>query len=107
MSSETKITDAQLQSWKKRWGAIYQIDVPLDDEGEKVATAWFKKPGIDVISASARFMESDPVKGVNIIMESCWLGGDEVIREDDEARLSCMQSLGKLLTIRTSSIKKL
>lgn len=83
------------------------MEVPLDDDATQKAAAYFKKPGIDVISAAARFMESDPLKGATIIMESCWLGGDEVIKQNDEARLSCMQSLGKLITIRTSTIKKL
>ncbi|HSW64981.1 MAG TPA: hypothetical protein VLH56_16965 [Dissulfurispiraceae bacterium] len=101
------ITQAQLNQWKSRWGDVYLVEVPLDDEGEQKAAAYFKKPGIDAISASARFMESDPVKGANIILESCWLGGDQVIKDSDEARLSCMQSLGKLVTIRASTIKKL
>lgn len=101
------ISQAQLGQWKNRWGNVFLVEVPMDDEGNQKAAAYFKKPGIDVISAAARFMESDPLKGANVIFESCWLGGDEVIKEDDEARLSCMQSLGKLVTIRTSTIKKL
>lgn len=101
------VTEAQIKQWKARWGEVHLVEVPADDEGKTKLYGYFKKPSLDIISASARFAESDPIKSGTVLFENCWLGGDETLKENDEARLSCMKALGKLFKVREAIIKKL
>lgn len=101
------ITEAQIKQWKARWGEVHQVEVPVDDTGREKLTGYFKKPSLEIISASARFAESDPIKSGTVLFENCWLGGDEALKTNDEARVSCMKVLGKLFRVREATIKKL
>ena len=101
-----KATAAQIKQWKARHKEIFEIEVPLDDKGNK-ATAYFKKPDLTLIGAASKFSDSDPIKTGNILFEGCWVGGDETIKENDEARLSAMQTLGQLFKVRQATLKKL
>lgn len=100
------ILEQKIKQWKEKYGVVHQIDVPLEDESQ-VATAYFRKPDLQLISAAAKFSESDPIKSGNILFENCWLGGDELVKSDDEARLSAIQALGQIFKVRTAAIKKL
>jgi len=101
-----KITAAQIKEWKKRHGDVFQIDVTLDDEGNQ-ASAFFKKPDLKIVGLAAKFAEVDPVKSGNIMFESCWLGGNEIVKTNDEAKLSAIKELGTLFKVRQAQIKKL
>ncbi len=101
-----KELEAQIKRWKAKYGEVNQITVPIDDEGNTV-TAYFRKPDLNIIAAASKFAETDPIKSGLILFENCWLGGDETIKQDDEAKLSAIKSLGKLFKVRDAEIKKL
>lgn len=102
-----KATPAQIKKWKQDHGEVHQIDVPLDDEGKKIATGYFKKPNLEIMSAAAKYAESDPVKSGSVLFENCWLDGDQQLKNNDEAKLSAIAQLGQLFKVRAASIKKL
>jgi hypothetical protein len=99
-------TEAQIKQWKKEFKEIYAIEVIMDDEGTQ-AIAYFRKPTLDTITAADKFMKEDPLKGGDVLFENCWIGGEETIKGNDEARLSCMKHLGKLFQVKVSKLKKL
>lgn len=99
-------TPTQIKQWKAEHGEVHQVEIPLDDEGN-TAVAYFKKPTLDILSASAKYAETDPIKSGNIMFESCWLGGDERIKSSDEAKLGAIQVVAKLFKVRVATIKKL
>lgn len=101
-----EITQAQIKSWKKKWGEVFQIDVPTDDEGN-IAIGYFKKPNLETISAAEQFVESEPIKAGNIMFNNCWLGGDDQVKENDECRISAIKVIGSLFKVRTATLKKL
>lgn len=103
-----KVTAAQIKQWKSKYGDVYQIDTPLDDEKKEIATAYFRKPDLKVIGAAQKFAESEPLKAGQIMYTNCFLGGDkEIFEHNDEAKLSAIQQLGQLFKVRQSDIKKL
>ncbi len=102
-----KVTVTQINQWKKKWGDVFAVEVPLDDEGKKIATGYFKKPTLDTIKASSKYIESDPIKASEIVFLNCWLGGDEAIKENDEAKMSAMQKVSSLFKVRQAKLKKL
>lgn len=105
MELKDKSLEAQIKNWKEKYVSVHQIDVPLEDES--IVTAYFRKPDLRTLSAAAKFAESDPIKSGNILFENCWLGGDEIIKTNDEAKLSAIQALGTVFKVRTATIKKL
>lgn len=104
----TDITEVQINQWKKKWGEIFQIDVPLDDSSKaKLATGYFKKPTLDSIKASSKYLQSDPIKAGEVVFNECWLGGSSEIQENDEVKMSAMQKVSTLFKIRQATLKKL
>jgi hypothetical protein len=99
------ITDAQVKQWKSRWGEVTQITVKLDEGA--IATGYFKKPDLDTISAASRFMDSDQVRGGQIVFDNCWLGGDEIIKTNDEARFATILQVNRLFRILETEVKKM
>jgi hypothetical protein len=97
--------DLQIKEWKNRYGEVHLIEVPTDDV--EPLKGYFKKPNLDTLSASAKIADSDPVRAGMVMFENCWLGGDDAIKTNDEAKLSCIKALGTLIKIREASIKKL
>ncbi len=106
MEGKDKILLAKIEKWKSKYGGVYQIDVPLDDEDAK-ATAYFRKPNIQIMSVAQKYIKSDPIKSATTLFDNCWLGGDEEIKDSDEAKLSCCKQLGTIFKIREASLKKL
>lgn len=102
------MTDAKIKQWKSRWGDgnIHEVTVPIDEEGN-LAKCYVRKPDLATLSASAKFAETDPMRAGMILFENCWLEGDEIIKELDEAKLSVIKVLGGLMKVYEATIKKL
>ncbi|GIV42048.1 MAG: hypothetical protein KatS3mg034_1358 [Vicingaceae bacterium] len=100
-----EITEAQIKKWKAKYGDVYAITVNIEEDTK--ATAYFRKPDLQIISAAAKFADIDPIKSGNIMLENCWLAGDEIIKEDEEAKLGVIKKLGELFKIKEAEIKKL
>ena len=49
----------------------------------------------------------DPIKFNEVILKSCWLGGDEVIKTDDALFMGVSQVLAEVIQVREASIEKL
>lgn len=101
------VTEAMIENWKKQYGKVYEISVPLDDEKKAEATAYFRKPDLKTIGAAAKFAETDPIKSGLIMFDNCWLGGDERMKEDEECKVSAVQLVSSLFTVRVGTIKNL
>jgi len=99
------MTELQISEWKKKYTDIYEIII-VNDEGVEFKT-YFRKPDLKILSASAKFAESDPIKSGLVLFDNCWLGGDEAVKSSDELKMSCLQELGKLFKIYQATVKKL
>ncbi len=100
------VLEAKIKQWKLQYGEVHQVDVPLDDEGT-IGVAYFRKPDLNMISAASKFIKSDPIKSSTILFNSCWLEGDSIIKDNDEAKMSACQQIGSIFKVRTATIKKL
>lgn len=99
------VTEAQVKQWKSRWGDVTAITV-IGDEGARF-TGYFKKPDLQTISAASRFMESDPVRGGQVVFENCWLGGDPLMKTDDEVTFATLLQVNRLFRILETEVKKM
>ncbi len=93
-------TAEQIAKWKQKHGEIFEI-------GTAGKVCYLKKPGRKELSFASITGGEDPYKWNEAILESCWLGGDEEIKKDDELFLAASSKLTELVKIQESYIKKL
>lgn len=100
--SEKKITQSQIEDWKKKHGEIIQYTVE-DKE------AYFRKPTRQEMSYAAVSSNQmkDALKYTETLMRSCFLGGDTEILEKDEYFLGAAPVIDALTEVKAGEIKKL
>jgi hypothetical protein len=96
----TEVTQEQIAIWKKEYGDVHKITV----DGH---VAYLKKPDRKTLSFASSVGTSDPLKFNEILLNACWLGGDEAIKKDDSLFLSAGQVLGKLIEVKEAELVKL
>lgn len=67
--------------------------------------AYLKKPSRKVISMATAVGGKDPIRFGELILENCWLGGDECIKTNDDLFLAANAILGNLIKIKTATLK--
>lgn len=95
-----EITQAQIEQWKAQHGEVFKISV-----GKKVC--YLRKPSRKALSYAALSAQTDPLKYNEVILNDCWLAGDEEIKTDNGLFLSVSQKLPSLIEIKEAELEKL
>lgn len=95
-----EITPEQIAAWKQKHGNVYKIEV----EGR---VAFVKAPDRKTLSYAGSVGTKDPIKFNEIILNNCWLGGDEEIKTNDALFLGAGQVLGEIIKVAEATIVKL
>lgn len=85
---------------KAKHGEVYEINV----DGH---TAYLKKPDRKTLSYASSVGAKDPIKFNEILLNGCWVAGDERIKTDDSLFLSASQVLGTLVEVKEATLVKL
>ena len=93
------VGQAQIDKWKALYGEVYSIT----GEGK---ICYIKKPNRKVMEYAASF-QNNPIKMAETIFNSCFLGGSEDFKTDDELFLSAAPKLGALIKLKETEIAKL
>ena len=94
------ITNEQIQEWKKQYKDIFVISV----EDKKV---YLRTPDRKTLSYASTLATKDPLKFNEVILDNCWLGGDEEIKTNDELFLAVSSKLPDLIQIKEATLEKL
>ena len=121
-----------ISKWKELFGNIKVLEIPVkfitadgeefeeEDDAKDHASelvegkreiktesvkCWLKMPSRKVIDMATSVAGKAPLKFGAIILENCWLGGDERIKTDDELFMAANGILGDLIKIKTAKIK--
>ena len=94
------ITKEQIQEWKKQYKDIFVISV----EDKK---AYLRKPDRNTLSYASTLATKDPLKFNEVVLNNCWLGGDEEIKTDDALFLAASSKLPDLIQIKEATLEKL
>lgn len=94
------VTKQQIQEWKKQYGDVYVLNI----EGKK---AYLRTPDRQTLSYASTLATKDPLKFNEVVLNNCWLGGDEEIKTDDALFLSASSKLGELIQIKEATLEKL
>ena len=94
------ITKEQIQEWKNQYKDIFVISV----ENKKV---YLRTPDRKTLSYASTLATKDPLKFNEVILNNCWLGGDEEIKRNDELFLAVSSKLPDLIQIKEATLEKL
>ena len=94
------ITKEQIQEWKNQYKDIFVISV----EDKKV---YLRTPDRKTLSYASSLATKDPLKFNEVILNNCWLGGDEEIKTNDELFLAVSSKLPDLIQIKEATLEKL
>ena len=92
-------TAEQIADWKKKHGDIFKAVV--DD-----SVCYLKTPDRKIMSYVAT-IPNNPVRANEVLLQNCWLGGDESIKTDDEKFFGVSSKLNEIIEIKEAEITKL
>lgn len=95
-----EITKEQIENWKVQHGEVFKIVV-----GDKVC--YLKQPTRQILSFAAVAGQTDPLKYNEVILERCWLAGDEEIKTDTGLFLSVSTKISQLVEVKEAELVKL
>lgn len=92
-------TPEQIEAWKKQHGDVFLIEV----DG---SVCYLKKPDRKTMKYVAS-AGNDPIRGNEILLENCWLSGDERIKTEDSLFFGVSSQLAEIIDVKKADIKKL
>jgi hypothetical protein len=121
--SASNVTDELLEGWKKAYPrGVFKIGVNTDEVAgtepkpnkhgrlEEVTVyvqkvGYVRKPTRHEIGASMS-LQTDPLTQAEDLLNTCWLGGDEELLDDDDYFQGALMQFQELMAIKTGEIKK-
>jgi hypothetical protein len=104
------MTTEQRQEKAKALKAAHKTDsvfrIFTTDENGKEVSAWVRKPSFENMNAFSAIGQSQPIKAMQVLLNTIWLEGDEIIRTDIECFMSVMPQLHELVKVRHSDLEK-
>lgn len=95
-----KATEAEVNQWKAVHGEVFEVSV--DDH-----FGYLKKPDRKVLSYATTIGQTDPMKFNELILQNCWLGGSDELKNKDEYFFAVVAQMNVLIEIKEAQIKKL
>ena len=93
-------TKEQIAEWKNKHGQIFCIKV--DDK-----SCYLKKPSRKALGYASMAGKENPLKFNEVLLNDCWLAGDEEIKTNDDLFLSVSQKLGEIIEVKEAELVKL
>lgn len=93
-------TKEQINGWKKKYGNVYQLEV----DGK---SCYLRQPDRKIIAMARAMSEGDYISAQEIILDACWLEGDEEIKTNDTLFLNIASKLEGLIEEKESVLKKI
>lgn len=95
-----EFTKERIAELKAQHGEIFKITV----EGK---SCLLRKPTRKELSYASVAGKDNPLKFNEVILNACWLDGDEEIRTDDTLFLSVSAKIAELIEVKQAELEKL
>lgn len=92
-------TEKQIADWKKKHGEVYKVTV----DGK---SCYLHKPDRKTL-AYVSTAKDNPIRMSELMLNNCWIDGDEEIKTDDALFLGVIQQMGALISIKQAELVKL
>lgn len=89
------VNQEQIAQWKKEHGTVFRYTAMK--EGSEPKVGYFKKISPQTMDAYETMQKRSKLMADDVVIENCWLGGDEEIVKDDDYRMGLRDWLGLLL----------
>lgn len=100
-----KVSEQQIAEWKDKHGTISKITVFDKKAGNKVC--YLKNPSRQALGYASMAGKGNPLKFNEMILNDCWLGGDEEIKTNDTLFLSVSAKISELIDVKEAELEKL
>jgi len=97
-------TKEQIAEWKAKYGTISKITVKADG-GNKVC--YLRNPSRKALGYASMAGKDNPLKFNEVVLNDCWLAGDEEIRTNDTLFLSVSGKIAELIEVKEAELEKL
>lgn len=101
-----QLNEVEIDLLKKQHGEVYEIAVPVDDEGNEMTYAYIARPKRKILEAVFGIVNVNPIQAADIILKNCWLAGNELIKTDDDLFMAAAPLVLSIIKIRQGEIKK-
>jgi hypothetical protein len=95
-----QVSDDQIAMWKKQYRDIFSVMA-----GSKIC--YLKRPDRNTLKATNAIAEQDGMRGNEVLLEGCWLGGDLEMKTNDEYFLEVVPVLEDIADFGRAELKKL
>lgn len=92
--------EQKIEGWKRKYTAVFCYEV----DGKR---CYLRTPDRKALSAAAAIGKNDPLKYNEILLNNCWLEGDDAIRTEDKYFLGISGQLAEIVEIAEGNLKKL
>ncbi len=97
-------TKEQIAEWKAKYGEVAKITVK-DEAGDKVC--YLRHPSRKALGYASMAGKDNPLRFNEVILNDCWLAGDEEIRTNDTLFLSVSGKIAELIEVKEAELEKL
>lgn len=94
-----KATAEQIKDWKRKYMDIFEVKT-----GDSVC--YLKKPDRKTMSYVAS-LGNDPIRANEVLLENCWISGDDSIKTNDEKFYGISAKLNEIIQFKEAEITKL
>jgi hypothetical protein len=103
-----KLTEKELQDLKTKYGSIYTLTVPVNDDETEFATIYLRKMDRPCFSTVSKLVQKDALQGLENLIKTLWIGGDEAtkITENFDALRAAEQPCLEILMAKQGTLKK-
>lgn len=98
-------TKEQIAEWKAKFGTVNKITVKDAISGDKVC--YLRNPSRKALGYASQAGKDNPMKFNEVILNECWLAGDEEIRTNDTLFLSVSGKIAELIEVKEAELEKL
>lgn len=100
--NEKTLTKQEIERLKEKHKDVYSVEV----DGK---VGYLRKPNRKDLSYAMAGSSSgkDAIRMNEILLNACWLGGDEELKTNDEYFFAVSEKLGKLMEVKEAELKKL
>lgn len=95
-----EINEQEIKSLKAKYGDIFMLKI--EDK-----SCILKKPSRKVLSYATSVAAKDPMKFNEIMLNDCFVAGDEEIKTDDSYFLAAASKISELIEVKESELVKL
>ena len=94
-----EVTTEQIAAWKAKHGKVYKMEI----DGK---TVYLRKPTRKDLSAASAISNNNPMKFNEVLIDNCWLDGDEAFKNDVEFYLPLSQKFGEIIQVKEAELKE-